>query len=225
MNHVFISYAHEDYDRARMLAEALRQSKLSIWWDERLEPGERFTDKIWDAINSALAVIVLWSESSLESEWVFKEADMAAANGTLVPVLLDDVQPPGPFSDVDAADLTHWNPRRPSREFDSLLRKLHRIAGGATEAEWSVDCVSQAKLLVVLDSERHTIEYAGGRVHVDGTQLSHEPNPISSVRSFRFDLADGPESYSSQLDVHVSAFKGSVKRLSLTVGGRAIYDG
>lgn len=225
MSHVFISYAHEDYNMARAIAEALRQNKLPVWWDERIEPGERFTRKIQDALNSAFAVVVLWSESSLESEWVFKEAEIAEEKGTFVPVLLDGVWPPDEFGDVDAADLTRWNPRRPSREFDSLLRKLHILAGSSGEAAWSVERIGHAKLLVALDTERHTIEYAGGRAHLDGTQLSHEPNPLSSVRSFPFDLTDGAESFSSKLDVKVSAFKGSVKRLTLTVGGRVIYDG
>ena len=39
-------------------------------------------------------MVVVWSEHSIESEWVRSEVEEGVVRGILVPVLVDDVQPP-----------------------------------------------------------------------------------------------------------------------------------
>jgi hypothetical protein len=36
---MFISYAREDRDRARLLAEALQDRGWSLWWDRKIVAG------------------------------------------------------------------------------------------------------------------------------------------------------------------------------------------
>ena len=42
MNDIFISYASEDRERVRPLAEALSRQGWSVWWDRDISTGQRF---------------------------------------------------------------------------------------------------------------------------------------------------------------------------------------
>ncbi|MEQ1707493.1 MAG: TIR domain-containing protein [Terricaulis sp.] len=75
---VFISYASHDVASAELLEKLLAQRGLHVWRDKtRLKSGERFGDKIRQALTSSQKVIVLWSPHSVESDWVWGEAELA----------------------------------------------------------------------------------------------------------------------------------------------------
>lgn len=46
MADILISYAREDKDKARMLAEAFEKHGWSVWWDPRMRAGEVFDEVI-----------------------------------------------------------------------------------------------------------------------------------------------------------------------------------
>ena len=106
---VFLSYARENRDVAKRLANALTQARgWSVWWDARLKAGELFNREIERAVANARCVIVLWSHHSVRSDWVVAEVSEGWERGVLVPILLDDSEPPMPFRQVQAADLAGW---------------------------------------------------------------------------------------------------------------------
>ena len=74
MSRIFLSYARDDVDAARPLAEGLGQAGHDVWWDRHLHGGSRFAKEIDRALKNAEAVVVLWSETSIESAWVQDEA-------------------------------------------------------------------------------------------------------------------------------------------------------
>lgn len=225
MQHVFISYAREDQAKARIIAEGLERVGIPVWWDERLQLGQSFEPEILHALNDAVAVLVLWSRSSVRSEWVYKEADLAHANGVLLPVRLDDALPPGEFAALDCANLQNWRPGKPHGEFDQIVRALKSLTGSPDAGGWSAERIARDTLLVHLDREQHTVQYTGGKVHVDGHPATEYGNAISAQRTFNIDLSDGPERYMCRLDVLVTAFRGDVKRMTLAIGANVIYDG
>jgi hypothetical protein len=117
---VFISYAREDRDRARVLAEALEARGWSVWWDRKIVAGQTFDHAIEQQLEAAGSVVVLWSAHSIASEWVRSEAAAAAERDTLVPALVDTVKLPLEFRRRHAADLTRWTGDPADPEFLAL---------------------------------------------------------------------------------------------------------
>ena len=74
MSHIFLSYARDDVEAAKRLAEGISQAGHDVWWDRNLHAGSRFTEEIDRALKEAEAVIVLWSETSVGSAWVQDES-------------------------------------------------------------------------------------------------------------------------------------------------------
>src|SRR4029077_13640011 len=78
MADVFISYANQNRDTARLLAASLEACGWSVWWDRKIQPGQSFDQAIERELEFARSVIVLWSKDSISSEWVKNEAALAA---------------------------------------------------------------------------------------------------------------------------------------------------
>jgi hypothetical protein len=121
---VFLSYAREDRERARMVASALEAQGWSVWWDRKIVAGQAFDRTIEEQLESARVVVVLWSVHSLRSEWVRNEAATASERKVLVPALLDDVKQPLEFRRRHAANLIAWNGDVTDAEFQTLLQGL-----------------------------------------------------------------------------------------------------
>jgi tetratricopeptide (TPR) repeat protein len=109
MADIFISYASEDRNRVRPLAEALMSRGFNVWWDRSLAAGQDYTAIIEKELKTAKAVIVVWTRSSSASTFVRDEAGRARDEGRLVPVMLDRVDIPLGFGAFQAEDFTNWN--------------------------------------------------------------------------------------------------------------------
>jgi hypothetical protein len=53
MTDVFISYAREDRDQTKILADMIVSARIEVWWDTSIEPGRNYEDVIDAAIASA----------------------------------------------------------------------------------------------------------------------------------------------------------------------------
>ena len=93
MAHIFLSYATPDRADAAELASFLKDNGYDVWWDRELIGGDDYQSAIAKALAAAEAVIVLWSDASLESRWVRGEAETAANADKLLPVRLDSIDP------------------------------------------------------------------------------------------------------------------------------------
>jgi adenylate cyclase len=98
MAEVFVSYARPTEPQAKRIADALRAQGYSVWRDDELPAHRSYSDVIEERLNSAKAVIVVWSAESAKSQWVRAEADAARQVGTLVQVSIDGTIPPMPFN-------------------------------------------------------------------------------------------------------------------------------
>ena len=90
----FLSYSHADQDRVRVLASALEQAGINVWWDTLIEGGAVFAKSVEVALARCDAVIVAWSKVSVSSDWVLDEASQGREMRKLVPVSLDGTMPP-----------------------------------------------------------------------------------------------------------------------------------
>ncbi|MEZ5994804.1 MAG: toll/interleukin-1 receptor domain-containing protein [Hyphomonadaceae bacterium] len=109
MADVFLSYAREDTARAQQVANGLQAAGIDVFWDNEIPPGTTWADYIEQKLTQCKALIVLWSEHSTKSQWVREEARMGRDKGVLIPVMIDNSQPPFGFGEVQAANLSTWN--------------------------------------------------------------------------------------------------------------------
>lgn len=131
MEDIFISYASEDRERARCLADAFAARGWSVWWDRHIVPGEAFDTRIEQALEAARCVVVLWSRSSAASEWVRNEAAVGAERGVLVPAMIEAVKLPLEFRRKQTADLSDWGGEAGHAGFMSLCQGVGRVLGWA----------------------------------------------------------------------------------------------
>jgi len=91
MPHVFLSHAEEDGDTALSLAADLEAAGFSTWYYERdAVPGVSYLVQVGDAIDSAQAVVLLISTTSLGSHQVTTEVVRAHEESKpILPVLVD----------------------------------------------------------------------------------------------------------------------------------------
>lgn len=72
-----------------MIATALERAGHSVWWDKHIGGGAEYAREIEQALNAADIVVVLWTESSVQSPWVHDEAGSGRDPGRLVPLSLE----------------------------------------------------------------------------------------------------------------------------------------
>jgi hypothetical protein len=109
MPEIFISYSSLDQDRVAPLIDALARQGWTVWWDRSILPGQNWDIEIEKRIKAAACVVVVWTRASIESEWVRLEAGIAREYRTLVPVRLDEIEPPATFRLIQTASLIGWD--------------------------------------------------------------------------------------------------------------------
>jgi uncharacterized protein YjbI with pentapeptide repeats len=95
----FISYSSNDEDFARRLHERMRASGLRVWFaPEDIKGGEKLYEQIDRAIQVHDRLLLVLSESSLQSEWVMTEirrarkAEVKENRRKLFPIRLTDYE-------------------------------------------------------------------------------------------------------------------------------------
>ena len=131
---LFLSYAHADAKRAQQLAAALMTRGYVVWWDALIEGGAQFAKSIREALEAADAVIVLWSRTSIESDWVCDEAAQGRDRRRLVPLSLDGSLPPLGFRQYQTIDLASWRGKSNAPQVDAIDRAISGAIGQAPSA-------------------------------------------------------------------------------------------
>jgi hypothetical protein len=101
--HAFLSHAHVDKDRADKLVGWLRDVVgAPVWYDSfSLSPGATIEEVLPAAIENSRSMILLLSKAAISRGWVQQEYRAAINHQTqhrafrLIPIRLDDVDPPG----------------------------------------------------------------------------------------------------------------------------------
>ncbi len=109
MADIFVSYKKEDAGRVVRIVEGLREAGFSVWWDHGIAPGAQWDQTIQKELNDAKMVVAVWSELSISAPWVKEEAGVGKARGKLLPVRIDDVEPPLGFGLIQMAGLIDWD--------------------------------------------------------------------------------------------------------------------
>lgn len=129
MTDVFISYKKEDVARVEPIARGLAQAGYDVWWDHRIPPGRSYREVIGAALQSAKCVIVVWSSLSANAQWVLDEADTGKQRNVLLPLMIDEVEIPYGFRQIEAARLIGWRGDAADPEWKSALEAVAHFVG------------------------------------------------------------------------------------------------
>ncbi|MEL6566894.1 MAG: TIR domain-containing protein [Pseudomonadota bacterium] len=124
MADIFISYKREDQEehgRVQPIADALEAAGYDVFYDVEVPVGSSWHQTLSQKISDAKCVIVLWSQNSVDSNFVREEASIAYQANKLVPAFLDKVTPPLGFGEIEGADLSNWDGRLDHIEWRNLL--------------------------------------------------------------------------------------------------------
>lgn len=124
MADIFISYAREDRETAKTLAQALADQGWSVWWDWKIRSGRRFHEIIDRELTAARCVLVLWSTAALSSQWVREEAQEGLERDILVPAKIEAIRLPIGFRSLQTADLIGWEGNQAHPGFVQLVADL-----------------------------------------------------------------------------------------------------
>lgn len=99
--HIFISHTSKDDEFVKDLRLALQGQGLNVWVDSRnLRGGAKLAPEIEQALEEARAVIVVFSQNTFDSDWVFDEVQKAieieertGGSYRVIPVLMPDFKP------------------------------------------------------------------------------------------------------------------------------------
>lgn len=129
MASIFLSHSHVDKPFARRLANDLVRIGIRVWIDEaEIRVGDSLIEKIREGIDSVQYVGVVLSKTSVKSEWVKKEVDIAmnqeieGKRVKVLPLLVDDCDPPGFLKGKRYADFRREDLYQ--REFIELAKRL-----------------------------------------------------------------------------------------------------
>ena len=74
----FLSYAGEDKDLAKQVANTLQENGIETWWDEwEIRHGDSIRQKVDEGIGSCTHFLVLLTPQSIDKPWVKAEMDSA----------------------------------------------------------------------------------------------------------------------------------------------------
>lgn len=161
---VFVSYKSDDRERVKAIVEALETAGWEVWWDKHVEVGRAFDREIETAIDEAKCVLVVWSATSIDSDWVRNEASEGLDRNILVPVAIDDVRPPLAFRRQQTINFFA------GASYDDVVKAVARLVPlEATAAKDVLPCVGRDRevgdLRRVLEAVRSG---TGGTVFVGG---------------------------------------------------------
>jgi hypothetical protein len=129
MPDIFISYASQDRTWVKGLAEALQSLGWSIWWDREIPAGEDFPEVIEKALADSRCVLAVWSQHSVESNWVREEADEGRKRDVLIPIFMEEVTPPIGFRSIQAVPLADWDGKIAAISFLKLVADVSAVIG------------------------------------------------------------------------------------------------
>ena len=108
MSDIFISYSNEDRPWVEQFATVLEARGWSDWWDRNIPTGGSFNTVIRQELRAAKCAIVVWSEHSVDSEWVQAEAAEATKQEKYLPIRIDESEIPLGFTQRTFQSLVDW---------------------------------------------------------------------------------------------------------------------
>ncbi|HVI05058.1 MAG TPA: TIR domain-containing protein, partial [Sphingomicrobium sp.] len=222
---VFISYKAEDRARLKPLVDALEAEGFSVWWDTHIGGGSNWRRDIEEHLDAAKCVIVAWTKRSVgpDGEFVRDEAGQARRHGTYLPVLVDVVELPLGFREVQAISLKGWKGDRSDPRFLPLVDAVReRVTGAPLERRATRHATSGVSRRAIIAGSAGI----GAVAVAGGGWLLLRPAPANARRIAVLPFAnlsgDPAQAYFS--DGIAEELRSSLSRVGMQVIGRASCD-
>jgi formylglycine-generating enzyme required for sulfatase activity len=155
MSDIFISYARADRKRVRTFAEALEKRGWRVWWDQRIRSGSSFDRVIEQALSEARCIVVIWSQNSVESDWVRVEAGDGLERDILVSISIEqELRLPLRFRNVHTDLVLDLAVNRALPVFNKIVEDIEAIIDRAKPESAMTDAEAQQKDEVVKPKEK-----------------------------------------------------------------------
>lgn len=132
---IFVCYSRSDREFADKVVQRLGLHGWSVFQDVNTHVGRRWHKEIERELHAARAVVVLWSATSRDSDFVLEEAEYGKRNDILFPAFIERVEFPYGFGRIQTADLVGWGGEEGHPGFDQLLQSLSLQLGGGKTAQ------------------------------------------------------------------------------------------
>lgn len=150
MADIFLSYASEDRETARLVAQLLERQSWTVWWDKKIPAGVAYDEVIESEIGAAKYVVVLWSISSTKSEWVKNEAASAVEQEKLIPVQIDHSKLPLEFRRRQTLSLSGWSGDASDTRLSSLFEALSTKSARVPSSSQQVRAPARPSILTLI---------------------------------------------------------------------------
>jgi formylglycine-generating enzyme required for sulfatase activity len=128
MSDILLSYASEDREQARILAEALTQEGWSVSWNRTVSSDKTWQEVFEAELAAARGQVVIWSAKSVKRKWVIEEVEEGLRRRLPVfQALIDRVPPPLQFRSRQSVNLLAWDGGTNSLAFQNLVRHIRQI--------------------------------------------------------------------------------------------------
>jgi TolB-like protein len=225
---VFVSYVRENRAIAEKIAGGLSDAGFSVWWDRHIRGGAKFAMEIERELKSSKVVVVLWSTASLGSEWVRDEAEQARNENKLIPVCLDEVQPPLGFRQSQALNFGSWRGDAGGEAFAGLVASVRHFVGNAANTPTGEAATSNEPLRDRWPASKRALVFGGLAMAVAAVALSmfwphFGPRDSSDDHDGRIEIgAFEPLAQSEELDQFAKGITATVVRVFATNGIRTV---
>lgn len=98
MADIFIAASTLDQDRVKPIADRLGSLGYTVRWDQAVDVERQ--------LETARAVLTLWSHNARNSTWVYAESCQGLDQGKFLQLRLDHAALPAPFDALQAADMS-----------------------------------------------------------------------------------------------------------------------
>ena len=191
----------------RLAHDALTDLGYTVFWDQRIPPGQNWDQAIRGHLESARCVLVFWSLNALESPNVRHEALRALDLGTAIPIALDAVKPkqlPLGYYEIQLADLRDWSGDREAANWQAIVKAVAEKLSLVELARVKALLAESEQKLAILQRKRRWVSWRTlgvtllfGCATIAGLALVLSDRSRGSVATFLGQdtcapLADGP---------------------------------
>lgn len=195
---VFLSYARADRKRALPVIAALEKAGIRVWWDGLLEGGDTFLPTTEAALESADAVVVLWSRTSIDSHWVRDEATRGRDRRRLVPLSIDGSHAPLGFRQFQVIDISKWRGKPDAPEIAAAIRAVAALAGRPSQLPIQNKAAGPSRRALLVGAGSMAALAAGGLIAWRGMLPGGSVAADNSIAVIPFsNLGDPAEAYFS----------------------------